>query len=833
MAVAHGDDEKRPPAPQATVTIWLMPNEPAAKASEDPRLLAQEVNQFTALYEDLGLTVLNTTVESLHDQLLAWNPEFAVPTWPMVKGQAKTLDAIAVWAGRNNTNVQVLVVDWSRALVNLRRALETSGHSYPPDLAQVGDTWVRALDKQGLIEPADGPRQGGLKWRPRPNDGTAVSLPYIQDIRLLYHWIRLPTAGPGEPALILDDTEAWSQILDRLDVWAGGDGPQSRRPPMVMPIGYSPNLLHDLLPLVRAGGGEFLLRSWWLNLPKMDLTSSKALSIPTLLAARAVRNPETERAYRVVAFPEMNHQEAIGRFEDGHYSATIEPLSLLRNWRDDFVARQRDGRIPPDTSFWNHAGVAVPPATFKGGSDLIVTRRADRTKLEGDLTFDLARYLASAPACRRLLAEYGHLPVHEADSGIASYLEALSIPPEHRERIALAIRRATNAGKGYPPIAPVNELEASDTLQMIHGLFVAMAEWTPGAGVRSNIEDAAKQAQLKANTKINWWTRFWEVSVKQQLVAVLSVLFAMLVLTALGCVSLLQRNRASRQEAAALESRNRAIRQEAATLESRNRLLDLYRRVRGFTSSAILVFQEVHASYAPSPSCDDGLYVDELPKDGEKRRIILAGINGWRRGRKDSNWDRGPIRPTVWNAVMLTLDSSGRLLQEYHHQSDTGGGPSEPDTFLCAKKETRGATDPADDHPRFDVDVPSDVEVDLPFMLENALICLLQNALKASKDEDTGRYSRIDVRFDRATRELVISNQASHFSPKLLDAVNGSQDFEEFAAQVEKLNKGDTAHRAGIGLVLAYEIFDACYGKQPRIKVEPQESKVSLSVLIP
>jgi hypothetical protein len=825
-SLARGDDNGESLS-RSTHTVYLMPNEPAAKAPEDPRLIADEVERFNKYYEDRHVTVLNTTIPRLRDQLLAWNPEFAVPTWPMVKGQASaswstdergsgtsdatnrkktgTLDAIAAWVRDNpGVHVNVLVVDWRRGLEDIQRALKVTGYPYAPDIAQVGDTWVEFLDDQNLVAT---PRQDHLKklrWRSCSDNTFPTSLRYIQDIRLLYYWKHLPDTSPDKSGLQLEHAKTWEDILAKLKTWIRGDGPQTRRPPMVMPIGLDPNLLHGLFSMTRAGGGRFLTTEKSEG-PRLELTSPSAWKIPLLLSTSSVQEPETEFAYRIIAFPEMSHQEAIGLFVDGHYSATIEPLSLLRYWRDHFEEQREAWGIPKDATFWDYAGVVVPPSTFKGGSDLIVTRRASREGMMTDQAFDLARHIAASPDSVRLLAEYGHLPAQAPDAGVAEYIRALGVPADHGARVALPIQiqSALDTGITYPALRPVKELESNDVLHAIQGIYLSIAENGNINLARDRIMHAASETEEKANIRINPGVKFWKLSVEPNVVPIVGTLvafFGALLVLGLFAIGL-------------LIQRNRAVRSEADALEARNRLLDSFRRVRGFTSSALTVFQELHSRLRQNVKLLPG----EVLKDAERRQIIMAGIEGWRRGKQDDNWDKGPLRRVVWNAIMLTLDaqrdlpgSSMGLVQNYNSDED-------PDAYLCGRGETRESSAPTLELPRFNVDVPPDIEVDLPFMLENALVCLLQNSLKASLDDSTWTYGAIEVCYDTPAHELRVTNRGGTFSTTLLKAINGSLDFETFATEVELLIVGNPTHRPGIGLVLAFEILSTCYGKPPRI----------------
>lgn len=472
------------PADRRVLTVWLMPNEPAnMTAATEPKLVASEVKEFN---EGLGeeVVVANTSDPFLLEQLLAWNPEFAVPNWRMLRGQGQTVETLRDFAHQHGVRIRVLFVTWSQAYGDLREALDGGGASARPDVAQVGSTWTASLRTTAQLATPSQAQAGSLRWR------SGTGLRYIEDVRLLYYWKRLPSAPQAKPDLDFTGVEDWDAILKKLADAIGQDPPQERRPPMAIPIGFgSPNLLHDYVPLIWAGGGSFLQP----GSTHVNLTSETALRIPRLLAERATAKDAAGYPYRILAFPEVQHQEAIELFVKGHYSAIIEPVGFLPIWHARF--KEAYGTA----TFWDHAGLALLPATFKGGSDLVVTAQTDPDNAK--VAFALARHLASSPKYVALLARQGHLPAQSSDLGI----ETLRTSVGASEGLAKLIRKAVRDGREYPELATwATEVESRDVIESMQRLWRRIGE----GGPRDRIQHAAEEAERAINLRIDPWTQF-------------------------------------------------------------------------------------------------------------------------------------------------------------------------------------------------------------------------------------------------------------------------------------------------------------------------------------
>src|SRR5207245_2637485 len=108
-ADAQGDTAARP-----ELTVWLMPNEPAANVNPKAAI-DSEVEQFNKELAGLSVVVQNTTDDYPRQQLMRWNPEFAVPEWPIIKGQIETLRALGTFTAKHNVRVRVRIVTWGTA----------------------------------------------------------------------------------------------------------------------------------------------------------------------------------------------------------------------------------------------------------------------------------------------------------------------------------------------------------------------------------------------------------------------------------------------------------------------------------------------------------------------------------------------------------------------------------------------------------------------------------------------------------------------------------------------------------------------------------------------
>src|SRR5262249_14481361 len=136
--------------------------------------------------------------------------------------------------------------------------------------------------------------------------------------------------------------------------------PGRLNPPMAMPIALTANLLHDYLPLILAGGGLFIGR----DSTAADLVSDSALRIPRMLMQRVTQVGAQNSRHRLIAFPEMSHEEAVHHFFNGEYLAVTEPVNFIARWRKEvaehglpksFFADQKSVPKSAPINFWDYA----------------------------------------------------------------------------------------------------------------------------------------------------------------------------------------------------------------------------------------------------------------------------------------------------------------------------------------------------------------------------------------------------------------------------------------------------------------------------------------------
>jgi hypothetical protein len=486
-----------------TVTVWLMPSEPADEHPTPAAMTDDEaIDEFCSRFP--SVTILNAKIPFLRAQLIAWNQEFAEATWPMLKGQTGTLETLEGFAEEHRVRVRFRLESWGNALRDLQDEKDR------PDLVEVGSTWVAFLAAHGMIRPA--PQDTSphpLLWRRVPGHDRA-SLYYTTDLRLIFYW-RRPLSEPANSPPFEPRSGNWQDFLESLEKYVTGE---KRSAAMVLPIGITPNLLHDLVPLVWAGESDFYLDKWRTH---VDLTSKEALLVPLMLAKRAVVT-RAGQPYRVLAFPEMDHEEATRHFMGGDYVAAFEPAAFVRRWFDNFVQHAPKPATPQaevarEREFWSRAGVAALPETFKGGSDLVVlngTRAAERA-------FSLARFLVQDPQFTGLMSRIGWLPAQLSDHGVQAlnaslwYCESNAALcqdlPNGLTQFDSALDFALKNGREYPPYAKwPAAFESRDTLDALQTLWRAIAEANEDGAAfdTGGITSAAREVQSQINRQIDW-----------------------------------------------------------------------------------------------------------------------------------------------------------------------------------------------------------------------------------------------------------------------------------------------------------------------------------------
>ena len=528
LAVAAAASAVEQPRPRQ-LTVWLMFAEPAA--SDGPMSVNEiriEADDFNGqLQKDCPhVTVLNTTLPQLRTQLAVWNLEFAGPLWRMIKGQQRTLDSLCRFAAehKERPHLNVRFVTWGEAFGELQDTIKQ--HEDAPDVAQVGSTWVAYFaEEQKMLLPQHGYPDVSLQWRNLPGY-ERVALRYLIDVRLLFYWKRLPK----NPAPFTLNATSWEDILTSLEA-----APQPS-PPMVLPIGPTFNLLHDYISLVWAGRSDFWMTGWF---PQVDLDSEQAIQIPLQLARSAPY---------LLAFSEMTHEEATQHFLSGAYRAIIEPSGFISRWYTHF------GNIK---SFWDCAGVAALPETFKGGSDLVVWSHTEAPELASDL----ARFLVTDAGYTSMLAESGHLPAQPDQ--LAQSLGLLQAAlggqsSQGAQGLINVIQKTVEEGREYPAYAEwPTEIESREVLEAVQNVWRLTGERN-----EDGVKASAAEAEVVINKRIHWPTWLWETAKVwwQYILIFLSFILAVLIFV------LVREVKTQKKKAKAEADRSQALEDKLLTL---------------------------------------------------------------------------------------------------------------------------------------------------------------------------------------------------------------------------------------------------------------------------
>ncbi len=777
---ARAADPERPNA----LVVWLIPSEPAAPdagigATTDcateprqtgtlPGRIEEEIEQFNAAMAQTRVTVINTQ-ERFKPQLIDWSPEMAVPNWVWVRSQRATLEALGRFADLRKIDIRVRFITWDRALADLTATWGGQNAYEAPDVVQIGSTWSGYFQARNLLLSKPELKREG--WEDVGGQRACV-LPYVNDTHLIFYWKRLPGAPISSTAFELK-AESWPAIIDSLRATPGGG------PPLVLPIGLTLNLLHDYAPLVWAGGGELLPQKFLFG-RQLDLTSDGALSVPEYLSKQSVVM-ENGRPRRLIAFPEASHEEVTRSFVRGLYRASIEPANFIGRWRRDFTCRYLGDR--PAETFWEYAGLAIPPTPFRGGSYLAVW---SHTALQS-AAFDLAEFLTTDDAYTHMLGVSGYLPARRPGGGVDLFLDNSDASGGARE-FATIVQQALNpkVGRSYPPIPNFSTvLESREVLERLQIAWRRLSE-RDSASLRA----ALLETETYVNRQIYWPTRVYSSIMELSGIATPALAAFLLLLY--------------------LVNRRRIV------------ALEQVARVRGFSAAGTLLFETVHGVFR-NPAALAGA----TPREATKAAMIVAALQGWRRGRDEHSWETARLGDVIWRSILLAFDSCICLgvFKEWE------GTSAKPWDFLQAwvSDPRAGAACALS----LEVTYPRERTTYMPFMLEQALVCLLQNALKIllSPDFPDNVPKCIFVRVDSDT--LSISNPGPALSPGLCDAINKSESPEEFEQRIGALltqNRDGTM--PGFGLVEAYCVLSQCFGGV-RVKYDEPRFDIGLGPQTP
>jgi hypothetical protein len=240
-------------------------------------------------------------------------------------------------------------------------------------------------------------------------------------------------------------------------------------------------------------------------------------------------------------------------------------------------------------------------------------------------------------------------------------------------------------------------------------------------------------------------------------------------------------------------------------------------RVRGFSASGTLLFETVHGVFR-NPAAAAGA----TPREATKAAMIVAALQGWRRGRDQNSWGSAKLGDVIGRSILLAFDSALCLgvFKEWEGTSVSAWD------FLQTWVD-----DPRTGAARallLEVTYPRGRMIQMPFMLEQALVCLLQNALKIllSPDFPDDVAKRISIRVQDDT--LIIANPGPALSPGLCEAINKSESPEEFEQRIGALlTQSGHGTVPGFGLVEAYCVLSQCFGGL-RVKYDEPKFEIGL-----
>jgi signal transduction histidine kinase len=477
------------------VSVWIIPPE-----GSGPNDIAQ-AEDVPSRMQALRSALAGTRVRLLNveDPLAAktgshrsgnsgeagWFPEYTGPNFQVVANQRKTFAALARFAEQNNVYVVLRLITWREAF-ELLRAGRTTGPDALPDVMEVGTTWTANLAANGRIRSRPDWQRSRGNWRDVLGI-PASALPYTTDVRLLFYWKRLPSAEPDSPPLALNNT-SWPALLDSI-----GSGTSSADI-IALPTAITLNLLYDYVPLVKAGGSQPLIHNGLFG-SSVSFSSGSALTVPVYLAEHSSIPLDKGEVRQLISFPETTHEEVTRAFVNGDYRATLEPVSLMARWADDFNERQR--KKGKAQRFWDYAAAAVPPEGFKGGGELVVSSGTSHP----ELAFKLADYLATDPEYTDMLAQAGFLPPGKPGYGVDALVASLASDERDVRDARLfgeVVQKAIVQGDRYPDFARWTDVfENRTVLEKLQRVWRGIAE-----GDVAGVHQAAKDVDWEINSQI-------------------------------------------------------------------------------------------------------------------------------------------------------------------------------------------------------------------------------------------------------------------------------------------------------------------------------------------
>ena len=140
QAASSAAESGKPAKDKPELTIWIIPFEPPTETIhlEESVSLKDQLSSFNRKHAASNLTVLNTTVDWMVDQLVVWNAEFNLPNWSLICGQEKTLESLGQFAKENNVDLHVRFLTWKTIVSGLENELSSRSRSAQGKVNNVG-----------------------------------------------------------------------------------------------------------------------------------------------------------------------------------------------------------------------------------------------------------------------------------------------------------------------------------------------------------------------------------------------------------------------------------------------------------------------------------------------------------------------------------------------------------------------------------------------------------------------------------------------------------------------------------------------------------------------
>ncbi len=326
--------------------------------------------------------------------------------------------------------VKVCIVPWSRAWDRLMEIFTGRSSAAPPDVVQLGSTWVPSLMHIGMLQEL--PRPRGAAYIPQllsvgSSGETLRALPWFTDLRVLYYR-RDILADRGVEESSLEDFESLVAACLRLK------GLRSHYP-FALSGQREAVMIHDLAPWIWGFGGDFFSPD----------RKRLALSGKEALAGIRFYFEMIDRGF--VPLQGRDVSRFSGNFFNGDCAMQVSGVWPVRNL---FNPRHADYRREVARNF----GITLFPrgpagrATYIGGSHLAVTTRTRHPEAAAAL----AVFLSSADSQKRYLSRTGLLP-----SLPAIWDEFFPGRPRELD----VFRRSLRHARTLPPIPAMGSVERS------------------------------------------------------------------------------------------------------------------------------------------------------------------------------------------------------------------------------------------------------------------------------------------------------------------------------------------------------------------------------------